>query len=124
MASVRASRACILIAEDEVLIGFDLADQLALRGFETAGPFTTCADAERWLRSNEPAGAVLDNSLADGPCDALAQDLESRGIPFVVYSGHDHSNESSPVFQRAPWIIKPDSIEEVIGQLSKLIDRR
>ncbi|ACL62961.1 response regulator [Methylobacterium nodulans] len=121
MTGERVSRGCILIAEDEALIGIELADQLELRGFAAAGPFTTCSEAEQWLRYNEPVAAILDNTLADGPCDALAQDLESRGIPFIVYSGYDHTASLPSVFQRAPWIVKPASVETVLDHLSGLL---
>ncbi|ACA19901.1 response regulator receiver protein [Methylobacterium sp. 4-46] len=121
MAGERGPRGCILIAEDEALIGIELADQLVLRGFTVAGPFPTCSQAEEWLRANEPVAAVLDNALADGPCEALARDLESRGIPFLVYSGYDHTATLPVVFQRVPWIRKPAPVEVVLAGLTALL---
>jgi hypothetical protein len=83
-----ANRQVVLVAEDEAIIGFELAESLRLEGFVVAGPFDTCASAEAWLRSaGYIHGANLDNSLRDGPCSALARDLRSRGIRLSCTAG-------------------------------------
>jgi len=110
-------RSVILLAEDEAIIALELADSLERDGFVVAGPFTTCAAAEAWLKVNEPTGAILDNTLRDGPCVKLAGDLKARGIPFVVYSGHDRTTDLSAVFKDVPWIVKPAPIETLFGAL-------
>src|SRR5215203_4769157 len=63
------SRPLILLAEDEAIIAIDLADSLTRAGFDVAGPFATCAQAEGWLKTGAPDAAILDNLLQDGPCD-------------------------------------------------------
>ena len=109
----------ILLAEDEAIIGFELADSLALEGFEVAGPFDTCASAEGWLKSADRVhGAILDNTLKDGPCSALAEDLRRREVPFIVYSGH-RSDGASSEFGNAPWIVKPAPFEALLGSLRR-----
>ena len=40
-----ANRQVVLLAEDEAIIGFELAESLRLEGFEVAGPFDTCGSA-------------------------------------------------------------------------------
>ncbi len=112
-------RPCILLAEDSVLIGLELADSLRGEGFEIAGPFTTCSAAEAWLSSHEPMAAILDNTLKDGPCEQLASDLRRRGIPFIVYSGHDQGSEHPPVFQGVPWITKPAASELLVAAIKR-----
>ena len=117
-----ANRQVVLVAEDEAIIGFELAESLRLEGFEVAGPFDTCASAEAWLRSADHLeGAILDNSLRDGPCTALARDLRSRGIPFVVYSGHSRSQEAPSEFGDAPWVVKPVPFEVLLRTLQTAI---
>ncbi len=117
-----ANRQVVLVAEDEAIIGFELAESLRLEGFEVAGPFDTCASAEAWLRSADHLqGAILDNSLRDGPCTALARDLRSRGIPFVVYSGHSRSQEAPSKFGDAPWVVKPVPFEVLLRALQTAI---
>ena len=108
----------MLLAEDEAIIAFELADSLGLEGFEVAGPFDGCASAEAWLRAaGHVDGAILDNALRDGPCTALARDLASRDIPFVVYSGHIRSCETPREFGDAPWIVKPVPFEALVHSL-------
>ncbi len=108
---------CILLAEDEAIIALELADSLEREGFEVAGPFTTCADAEGWLKAHQPSGAILDNALKDGPCEVLAGDLQRRGIPFVVYSGHSRTPDLPVVFADVPWIVKPAPTEALLTAL-------
>jgi DNA-binding NtrC family response regulator len=117
-----ANRQVVLVAEDEAIIGVELAESLRLEGFEVAGPFDTCASAEAWLRSADHLqGAILDNSLRDGPCTVLARDLRSRGIPFVVYSGHSRSQEAPSEFGDAPWVVKPVPFEVLLRALQTAI---
>jgi DNA-binding NtrC family response regulator len=117
-----ANRQVVLVAEDEAIIGFELAESLRLEGFEVAGPFDTCASAEAWLRSADHLqGAILDNALRDGPCTVLARDLRSRGIPFVVYSGHSRSQEAPSEFGDAPWVVKPVPFEVLLRALQTAI---
>jgi DNA-binding response OmpR family regulator len=100
-------RPVILLAEDEAIIAIELADSLQADGFDVAGPFTTCADAEKWLKTAVPDAAILDNLLKDGPCDALASDLSCRGIPVIMFSGHDAPPTISPTEWRGAWVTKP-----------------
>jgi len=117
-----ANRQVVLVAEDEAIIGFELAESLRLEGFVVASPFDTCAIAEAWLRSaGYIHGANLDNSLRDGPCSALARDLRSRGIPFVVYSGHSRSQAAPSEFSDAPWVVKPVPFEVLLRALQTAI---
>jgi DNA-binding NtrC family response regulator len=112
------NRPVVLLAEDEAIIAFELADSLALEGFEIAGPFATCASGEAWLKAaGHVDGAILDNALKDGPCTALARDLASRDIPFIVYSGHIRSHETPREFGDAPWLVKPVPFEALLHSL-------
>jgi DNA-binding response OmpR family regulator len=111
------TRPLILLAEDEAMIALEIAEALERDGFIVAGPFTTCAAAEAWLKANEPSGAILDNALRDGPCERLAGDLRARGVPFVVYSGHSRTAEMPAVFHHVPWIVKPVPTEVLSGAL-------
>jgi hypothetical protein len=68
-------------------------------------------------------GAVLDNALRDGPCAALARDLASRDIPFIVYSGHIRPCETPREFGDAPWIVKPVPFEALVHSLRSAMAR-
>ena len=112
------NRPVVLLVEDEAIIAFELADSLALEGFEVAGPFATCASAEAWLKvAGHVHGAILDNALKDGPCTTLARDLAGRDIPFIVYSGHVRSYETPREFGDAPWVMKPVTFDALLRSL-------
>jgi DNA-binding response OmpR family regulator len=98
-------RPVILLAEDEAIIAIELADSLQADGFDVAGPFATCADAEKWLKTAVPDAAILDNLLKDGPCDALASDLSRRGLPVIIFSGRDEPPAVSE--WNGTWVTKP-----------------
>jgi DNA-binding response OmpR family regulator len=103
----RPNRPLVLVAEDEAVIALELKDSLNAAGLNIAGPFATCADAEKWLQTGQPDAAILDSQLKDGPCDAVAADLSRRGVPMVIFSGHDDRREGSPVAWKWAWLTKP-----------------
>jgi DNA-binding response OmpR family regulator len=108
----------VLLAEDEAIIALELADSLNAAGFDVAGPFPTCAAAEEWLKTGEPDAAILDNLLKDGPCDALARDLSHRGVPLIMFSGHDQ-RQSEPADWKATWVTKPVAFPTLLDALSR-----
>ena len=111
-------RPLILLAEDEVIIAIELADSLQAAGFAIAGPFATCAAAEEWLKTGKPDAAILDNLLKDGPCDALARDLSQRGVPIIMFSGHDEWRAPSTDW-RAAWVTKPVAFPTLLDALRR-----
>lgn len=97
----------VLVLEDEALIGITLQDDLLDAGYQVAGPFTSCAAALDWLEDNTPDTAILDAALKDGSCHRIAVELDSRGVPFLIYSGHREDHRALAEFQRSAWIEKP-----------------
>lgn len=110
-------RPVILIAEDEAIIAIELADSLQAAGFDVAGPFATCADAEEWLKTAAPDAAILDNLLKDGPCDALASDLSRRGVPVIIFSGRDEPPAASE--WNGTWVTKPVTFPILLDALRR-----
>jgi DNA-binding response OmpR family regulator len=112
-------RPVILLAEDEAIIALELADSLIDAGFDVAGPFATCSEAEAWLKTGNPDAAILDNLLKDGPCDAMAADLSRRGVPLILFSGQDAPDASAD--WTATWVTKPVATPILIELLKPLI---
>jgi len=108
----------ILVAEDEAIIAIDLADTLTRGGFDVAGPFATCAQAEDWLKTGAPDAAILDNLLQDGPCDALASDLSRRGVPVTMFSGQDERHAPSADWN-ATSVTKPVAFPILLDTLRR-----
>ena len=118
----RSTRPLVLLAEDEALIAFDIADSLSRAGYDVAGPFATCADAEGWLKTGTPDAAILDSQLKDGPCDQLARDLSRRGMPIIMFSGHDE-RRATPADWNLTWVTKPAAFAILLGILQRAMAR-
>jgi DNA-binding response OmpR family regulator len=105
-----------MIAEDKALVGLSLQVYLEEMGLDVCGPLSSEAEALAWLTANTPAIAILDYALKDGPCIALIRTLQERGIPFVIYSGHER-NVAPPELRHVPWMTKPCAREVLLAAL-------
>jgi hypothetical protein len=72
----------ILVLEDNVYSGFDLADIIEAMEGTVAGPVTTIAETLSILGSTPIGGAVIDCDLTDAP--AMATALGERNVPVVL----------------------------------------
>ena len=72
----------ILVLDDGVYTGLDLADAIEAMDGSVAGPLTTIADTLRILDSTPIGGAVIDCELPDAP--AMATVLCEHNIPIVL----------------------------------------
>ena len=120
----RGEKPLVLVAEDEAIIALELEDSLTSAGFGVAGPFSTCAEAEAWLKAGAPDAAILDNQLKDGSCDALAADLSRRGVPLVIFSGYDDQRDASSTDQKARWLTKPIHFPALLTALQEQMGER
>lgn len=112
-------RTSVLLIEDECIIALTLQDELEAAGYEVMGPFTTCAAALDALSRRTPDTAILDTALKDGTCHKVAEELNRRGVPFIVYSGYRRSANQSIELQDAIWIEKPALSTAVLKALTK-----
>ncbi|HZX79381.1 MAG TPA: response regulator [Lysobacter sp.] len=80
----------VLVVEDEYLVADDLRVELEQAGAHVVGPAPTIADALRLL-AGAPVldAAILDVNVGGEPVDAVALQLERRGVPFVLATGYD-----------------------------------
>jgi len=98
----------ILVAENDMLIGLSLQDELESVGYAVAGPFPTCTEAMHWLAANTPDVAVLDVHLRDGECTELARELTRLEVPLAV---------------EAVWIEKPAVRDTLLDAVAELLAR-
>ncbi|MEM7666399.1 MAG: response regulator [Pseudomonadota bacterium] len=107
----------ILLLEDEPLILMDLEFAAEDLGCNVLSA-TTCEDAISLMQQEGVAidVAVLDVSLGGGQtCFPLAQELDRRGIPYILHSGDlDRHNEHIRQLQ-AKLVAKPAAPESVIA---------
>jgi DNA-binding response OmpR family regulator len=96
----------ILIAEDEFLVGIQLEEDLRSAGCSIVGPFRTLDMATQASRSERFDLAILDINLNGSMVYTLADELSTRGVPFIFLSGYI-SADLPERFRRSPQIAKP-----------------
>lgn len=117
-----ASMPKILVAEDEMIVAFDLCETLEEAGFQIDGPHATIASARRAIDREQPVLAILDVSLRDDLSYPLAKDLETLGVTVIFYSGL-HSRESiKRHFPEAKVLMKPCPPADVLAAVSERME--
>ena len=78
----------ILVVEDDPLVAMMLEDALGALGHDIVGDAGDIASALRHIATGEFDAAIVDVYLESGlPCDAVAEALAARSIPFLVANG-------------------------------------
>ncbi|MCK9992155.1 MAG: hypothetical protein Dbin4_00675 [Alphaproteobacteria bacterium] len=80
-----------LIVEDELLLLMDLEDRLTAMGYLVVGKATTLDRGCQLARELDIDFAVLDVNLSGANSAAIADELSSRGVPFVFVTGYTKS---------------------------------
>ena len=112
----------VLVVEDEVLIGLDVADLLSELGCLVAGPFRTVAEASNSINEQRPAAAVLDVNLGSETAIPIADALAAKGVPFVWLTGYPRSILPERHCDR-PFVAKPFSTATLLDALASLSGR-
>jgi CheY-like chemotaxis protein len=87
----------ILVAEDEPLVGLDIADTLQAAGAKIVRALKL-EDAVNLARTAELSAAILDINLVGEDCLPVCQLLADRNIPFVFNTGYSER----PVLEKWP----------------------
>lgn len=113
----------ILIVEDEVLIGMDLALTLEDAGFAVLGPFNAADKALHCLQTETPRFAVLDLNLGQGhTSEPVAEHLNARGIPFVFLTGYSASSHAVVKrFPDTPCLSKPADMTATVSLIEETV---
>jgi len=111
----------ILLLEDEPLIAIDVEDLLHRAGLADVATFSSCNDADEWLKANTPTLAIVDPQLRDGFCTDVARTLSVRSVPFIIYSGSS-SADLHAGFKTGILLPKPAEPEKLHAAISSLID--
>lgn len=81
----------IMVVEDIYFLAMEVEAVLEKAGAKVVGPFATSAAALDSLKQRAPDFAVLDVNLGEGNSFDLARDLQTRGVPFLFFTGYDHA---------------------------------
>lgn len=113
----------ILVVEDEVIVGMMLEDML--RDFGCGVEIVPSVEkALTAIRSRVLDGVLLDMNLRGQTTVAVAEELASKSVPFLLVSGYGSRDSDLPIFKAAPRLQKPFT-EEALGQrmLEAFVDR-
>jgi len=115
--SLRGKR--ILIVEDEFITAELLRSCVEREAGIPIGPAASGQSAIDLVCREHPHAALLDVSLLDGSSVQVAHQLEARGVPYAVLTGH--AADSLPVeLQTAPYLEKPITPGPLLALLARL----
>lgn len=102
----------VLVVDDEALIAMMLSDLLSEYGHEIVGPAHSEAQALELVSTSNMDAAILDVTLGDQDCFAVASALRKQGVPFAFATGHGvHSMPEE--FRDCITVSKPFDFEVV-----------
>lgn len=111
----------VLVVEDEMIVGMDIAMTLEDAGFTVAGPFKAPDRALAAIADAVPDFAILDLNLGrDLTSEPVAEALQARGCPFVFLTGYGAA--SHPVIRRfedAECLSKPVDIPALVAMVKQ-----
>ena len=108
----------ILVVEDEPLIALDLETSLRAAGARVVSA-SSLATALNQAECADWSGSIIDFRLGRDDGGALCRLFQSRGVPFLFYSGM-RADEFSE-WSDAPLVQKPANPQVVIAVLADLL---
>lgn len=112
----------ILVAEDELIVGFDLCDTVEEAGFEVQGPHAGISSAMLAFQKEKPDLAILDIELDDGVVYPLAQKLTEENVPIIFHSGRYSSEQVAEHFPSATTLAKPCPPAQVLDAVNGILE--
>ena len=114
----------ILVVEDEAFLALEMVEHLHAMGAVSLGPIATVEKALRFIETaDEIDAALLNVMLSRKEAFPVADELHSRGIPFVFVTGNDGAVRER--FPGVPVHPKPADMAAVVLTMASIIaDRR
>lgn len=112
----------VLVVEDEALIALQLEDMLTELGCAVIGPASRVGRALELLDGEPVEAAVLDLNIAGELVYPVADELRSRGLPYIFVTGFGTSGLSEP-YRSRPILEKPFARRELLRALLDTLQR-
>ncbi|EBA11571.1 response regulator receiver [Roseobacter sp. CCS2] len=116
---------CILVVEDEPLIGLDILLTLEEAGASVEGPYRSIAETlskiEQCPADDGFDGAVLDYRLLDGTCEPIIQQLKRYGIPMILHSGNAEQLSKTGETLKIEVVSKPSHPTTLLQALERCV---
>lgn len=121
-----AAKTCILLVEDDFLVGMEVESGLVDAGYTVAGIATTAEEAVELAASSRPALVVMDIRLAserDG-IDAALEIFRTLGIRSLFASAHVDSQVRARAEAARPlgWVPKPYRVETLLAAVGDALN--
>ena len=114
----------ILVAEDEMVIAFDLRDTVEEAGYEVEGPHSGTSSALRAFESKRPDLAILDISFGDDDSFRLAKKLTAEHVPIIFQTDSEAPAIIAERFPGAVAVTKPCPPAEMLAAVSGALGGR
>ena len=110
----------LLIVEDEYFLAEDARSVLSDVGAEVLGPVATVTAARAFIETDPDInGVLLDVNLRGEMAFDVADDLQTRGIPFAFVTGYDRAAFPSR-FSTSETLEKPVDRKQLVDLLERL----
>lgn len=113
---------CVLVAEDELIIGVDLCDTVEEAGYQVEGPYDRIDAAMLSIQKKKPDVAILDVRLDDGEVFPLAEVLLNENVPVIFHSGQVSPAEVNSRFPNAQACSKPCPPSQIIEMVREALE--
>lgn len=110
----------VLVVEDSIIIAMDAEDSLHELGVEVVTIAESVAGALRSIERGPPDLAILDYSLGDESCDAVAERLRALGVPFVLATGYSDLELPLQELGARALLKKPYGKSEIAAALGEM----
>ena len=123
-----ATRARVLVVEDDFLIALELENRLLDAGMEGVGTAMSADEAIGLAKTGKPDLAIMDIRLAgrrDG-VDAAIELFSAYGIRSIFASAHADNETRKRATPASPigWLQKPYSAEDLIRHIKTYLNTR
>lgn len=109
----------ILIAEDEMMVAYDLCETVEEAGFQVEGPHSGISSAMLAFQKEKPDAAILDVELEDGNVFSFARTLKAENVPVIFHSGSLTKTEITQKFPEAIVRMKPCPPTRMLNAVDK-----
>ena len=109
----------VLIVEDQIMLGLQLAAAVEDCGCEPVGPVSLVTTALPIALRKSIDAALLDVYLIDQTVEPIADVLARRGIPFAFVTAYSR-HQLPETLQRRPCLNKPFTDHEIKSLISTL----
>lgn len=120
-----APRPCILLVEDDFLVGMEVEAGLEGAGYEVAGIAATAEEAVAIAAARRPVLAVMDIRLAGGRdgVDAALEIFRRFGIRSLFASAHGDALVRARAEAARPlgWVAKPYRVETLLKAVEEAL---